>query len=251
MRSKTQWMSTLLTLAFLMLITGAVAYAAPVTQAVPAGENAQQITVLGYGEAATPADIVEVRLAVATQQNYGPTGPEFTPVDEQSVQLMVEALVENGIDASDIVTNTFGWSSYSGTSAGEVTFTYTEPSNLTTFLTDLQETLRDHRGPALPLPATSFRVEDCIALESGAWQAALDNARQRVEQVAEQMTVELGELVTVAEIPPVSSAYGTSVGGCAGLEQSFSTFMPVPTVSANSASEVKVSIFLQATYTFE
>ncbi len=251
MLNKTQWMGMLLTLAFLMLITGAVAYAAPVTQVVPAGERAQEITVLGYGEAVSPADIVDVRLAIATQQNYGPTGPEFTPVDEQSIELVVEALVENGIDESDIMTNTFGWSSYSGTSAGEVTFTYTEPSNLTTFLTDVQETLRDRRGPALPLPVTSFRVEDCTALESDAWQTALDNARQRAEQVAELMTVELGQLVTVAEIPPVSSPYGTSVGGCAGLEQTFSTLIPVPTANANSASEVKVSIFLQATYTFE
>ena len=51
MLNKTQWMGMLLTLAFLMLITGAVAYAAPVTQVVPAGERAQEITVLGYGEA--------------------------------------------------------------------------------------------------------------------------------------------------------------------------------------------------------
>jgi uncharacterized protein YggE len=239
--------------AIVLLFTVAVApvaQGAQLIQAVPAGE--QEITVLGYGEAVAVADSVRVRLSVPTQPNYGPTGfPQFTPVDEENMQILVDALIENGIDATEITTNTFAWSSYTGSAAGEVTFTYAEPANLMTLLAAVQETLEDRRGPPLPIANTSFRVDDCLALESEAWQAALDDARQRAERVAALMEAELGRLVTVTELEPTISPYGTNAdgGGCIALE--VDPVMAVPIPSSNTASEVKVAIRLQAGYTLE
>jgi uncharacterized protein YggE len=255
MQIKTRWMSKFLAIAIAVLITvgvAPVAQGAQMIQAVPTGENVQEITVLGYGEAVSAADTVLVRLAVSTAPNYGPSGlPEFTPVDEENIQILVDALVENGITVTEITTNTFGWSSFTGTAAGEVSFSYSEPANLTNFLSAVQETLRDHRGPPLPVATTSFRVEDCMELETEAWQVALDDARQRAERVADLMEAELGRLVTVTELEPTISTYGPNSdgGGCIALEADPSVLMNIP--STNTASEVKVAIRLQASYTFE
>jgi uncharacterized protein YggE len=255
MQSQTRWMSKFLAVAILLLFTvGAapVAQGAQMTQDVPTGENVQEITVLGYGEAVSAADTVVVRLSVPTQPNYGPTGfPEFTPVDEENMQIVVDALVENGIAATEITTNTSAWSSYTGTPAGEISFTYAEPANLNMFLAAVQETLEDNRAPSFPNAVTSFRVEDCMALESEAWQVALDDARQRAERVAALMEAELGKLITVTELEPTISAYGinTDGGGCIALEADPPVGMSVPNI--NSASEVKIAIRLQASYTFE
>jgi uncharacterized protein YggE len=253
MQIKTRWMSTLLAVAIVLLFTAGVApvaQGAQMTQAVPTGE--QEITVLGYGEAISPADTVLVRLSIPTQPNYSPTGsPEFTPVDEESMQIVVDALIENDITATEITTNTSAWSTYTGSPAAEVRFFYAEPANLNTFLAAVQETLEDLRGPSLPVAITSFRVDDCLALESEAWQVALDDARQRAEHVAALMEAELGRLVTVTELEPTISAYGinTDGGGCIALEADLPMYMPMPTT--NSASAVKVVIRLQASYTFE
>lgn len=257
MQSKPSWLRRVAAIALAVLITvgvAPVAQSAPMTQATPAGEAAQAITVLGYGEAVSPADSALVRLSISTAPQYSPSGvPEFTPMDEESMQIVVDALVENGIAASEIMTNTFGWSSFTGTAAGEVSFSYAEPANLTTLLSAVQKTLRSRRGPPLPVAGTSFRVDDCLALEAEAWEAALADARQRAERVADLMEVELGGLVSVTELEPTISPYGASLdgGGCSSLEAVPSGFMPVPSASTNSASAVRVAIRLQATYTFE
>ncbi len=255
MQIKTRGMSKFLAIALVLLFTvgGApVAQGAQMTQAVPTAENVHEITVLGYGEAVSVADTVLVRLAVPEPTYYGPTGnAEFKPVDEENMQNIVDALVENGISATEITTNTTAWSIYTGAPASEVRFTYSEPANLTTFLTAVQETLEVHRGPPLPAPTTSFGVEDCIELETEAWQVALDNARQRAERVAALIEAELGRLVAVTELEPTISTYGPNVdgGGCIALEADPVMSMPIP--STNTASEVKVAIRLQASYTFE
>jgi uncharacterized protein YggE len=255
MQIKTRGMSKVLAIALALLFTAGgapVAQGAQMTQDTPTGENVHEITVLGYGEAVSVADTVLVRLPVPAPTYYGPTGnPEFKAVDEENMQFIVDALVENGISATEITTNTNTWSIYTGAPASEVRFTYSEPANLTTFLTAVQETLEVHRGPALPAPTTSFGVEDCIELETEAWQVALDNARQRAERVAAHIDAELGRLVAVTELEPTISTYGPNSdgGGCIALQGDPATSMPIP--STNTASEVKVAIRLRASYTFE
>ncbi len=222
--------------------------AALAQQTVP---QASTITVSGYGSASAPADEVFVRLTTGGESSYGPSGPEFEPMDERDMQTMVDLLVEAGVDENTIFTDSFARSNYGSYPAGEVSFTYGEPGNLNEFLGDYQSEMESSRGPQVGAGAAIFLIDDCAATETEAIQMALEDARSRAERMATEAGVELGEIVSLSEGPTGAiEVFGSSAtGGCAAIEaatrqSSFGIGGP----GLNSADRVDVSVVVQVVY---
>ncbi len=222
--------------------------AALAQQTVP---NESTITVSGYGSASAPADEVFVRLTTGGESSYGPSGPEFEPMDERDMQTMVDLLVEAGVDEETVFTDSFARSNYGSYPAGEVSFTYGEPGNLNEFLGDYQSEMESSRGPQVGAGAAIFLIDDCAATETEAIQMALEDARSRAERMAAEAGVELGEIVSLSEGPSGAiDVFGaSSTGGCAAIEaatrqSSFGIGGP----GLNSADRVDVSVVVQVVY---
>ncbi|MEM7127270.1 MAG: SIMPL domain-containing protein [Chloroflexota bacterium] len=216
----------------------------------------QTITVVGSGTASAPADSVTVRVVVGGNSvSYGPEGPKFYPYDEENLEILSDALITLGIDEESIHTNAFGRADYNpGSGAGVARFAYDEPQNLNSFMKSLLEELDEKRGPDLHGMAAVFQVDDCLALEAEAMQAAVDNAQERAVMMAAVMDAEASKLLSVSEL---SGARGATLGPatgntCASLERSVHQmgFNPFAAGSGgeNSPTTVEVSIALEATF---
>ena len=259
---KTVWLTVAATLSISIMAFGAVMLSTA-SRAEAATQNAtimQQtepgtITVLGYGDAVAPADMASVRLSTGGSPSfYGPDGPAFKPVDEADLALIVKVLEESAIPTETISANAFGRSDFGPASTtGEVRFVYDAPTQLSSFLTDLLDVLKEERGPKVQAATAVFMVEECATLESAAMQAALEDARARAEVMAKEMAVTLGQLVEVKEGSGDSAAYGSSgVGGCTAIEVAMhQAGFSGARLGRNSADAVEVSIIVRATFSVE
>lgn len=215
-------------------------------------DSSSVVKVIGYGDAEATADTVSVKLSTGGGGAfYGPDGPEFEPVEEESLVLIVDALTESGIVADDIAVDAFGASFYGpNATSAEVRFDYKEPTNLSVFLVDVMDLIKDSRGPKIQSASAIFMADDCAALEAAAMQAALDNARARAEMMAAQMQVTLGKLTSVSEMPPNASFYGTTgASNCSTIEAAIhQAGFGGAGLGTNSADIVEVSINIEATF---
>lgn len=210
------------------------------------------ITVLGYGAAKAPADRAHVRLTTGGSSSfYGPEGPVFEPVDEETLAIMRDVLIANGILSTTITTDAFATSSFDpSATVGEVRFVSSEPAALNDFIMTVVEQLEADRGPKIRGATAIFAVNDCAALEADAMQTAFANARARAESVAAEMGLSLGDLLTVSEHTNPVSFYGASAsGGCATIA-SIIDQAGIGTVglSKNAADGVTISFTVQATF---
>ncbi len=208
------------------------------------------VTVTGFGESGAPADRVVVRIFTGGEAIYGPSGPTYQVPNSEELAIVVETLVDLGIDASTIFTNPFASTSFapSGQSA-EIRFTLDEPEAFIPFLTRLQEQLKQRRGPNIAQVASVFLPEDCGAVEQEAMAHALAMARQRAERMAEQAHSRLGDLMAVKETSSTLIGPVGPLGGCAALEASIDAAPVYPYLAgSNTPQVVKIRISVEATY---
>jgi hypothetical protein len=188
----------------------------------------------------------------AQSASIGPTGPEFSLVDAESVQIQVDGLADLGIDEENIETNLFGRSSTYGPTmlAGEVRFSYEDPANLNEFLAEVVAGLREQRGPTVQNVNLRFYLDDCAALEEEAWVAALADARARAERAAGAMDVTVGAIQSVAQ-----REMGNGTAGCIDMETPINP-LEVLTQGVlgrgnDTANNVTVSVLMDATFGFD
>lgn len=208
------------------------------------------VTVTGFGEAGAPADRVVVRIFTGGETIYGPSGPTYQVPNDEELAIVVEALVDLGIDAGTIFTNPFASTSFAPSGqSGEIRFTLDEPEALIPFLTRLQEQLKQRRGPTIAQVSPIFLPEDCGAVEQEAMANALAMARQRAERMAEQAQGRLGDLMAVQEASSTIMGPVGPLGGCAALEASLDTAPVYPYLAgSNTPQVVKIRISVEATY---
>ena len=210
------------------------------------------ITMTGLGRASALPTVAEVQLVVGgDSMNYGPSGPQYQPFDEESLDIVKTALVTLGIEEEGIDTNPFGRSNFDPfTNAGVARFTYSEPDKLTEFLNSLIEELDKERGPDLQGATAVFRVEDCMALEAAAMVEAIDNARERAEEMGNVIDAEVGQVLSIHE---QNGSVGTVTSTtCTMLESSIQQmgFNPFSTsgTTENSPTKVEVSVAVEVTF---
>ncbi len=162
------------------------------------------LTVRGFGQAFGSPDIVVVQLGVQTSS--GDVMEAYNEANE-TIENVIEALIEIGIDESDIQTT--GLYLYQENPFNPQTG---EPSDNAIYRVQnsLTVTVRDVTAAgevintgveagANNIGGLTFSIDDPSDLEQEAREAAMADARERAEQLAELMGVELGNPTIVVE----------------------------------------------------
>ena len=243
---------------FILALVVAVAFVAPRDTAVAASppEEGAGITVLGYGSASAPPDSVQIKLFVSEEPIYGPGGPVLKFVQMADLEDVRDVLVELGIESEAIEINPFTRDYVYGpaSSAGELTFIYTDVAGLRSLLESLLDEMEDRRGPKVSGAQFDFRVDDCKALETEAMQAAVADARDRAERLAAMLGMTAGNVISISEDVALSDS-DVAVEGCIANHQAGSPggigLFGGRVGGTNSAVKVEIGILVKTTFTLE
>jgi uncharacterized protein YggE len=222
---------------FVLVVAGVIVLAgcSVPTASAPAaspsnGLPTNTLSVSGVGEASAAPDIAFVDLGVVT------SGPDVGPAVEQSNQrtaAVVEAVKQAGVDPTDIKTSSFNVWSEERFDRGPVTPEDEPAAGQVIYRVEngLRVTVRDVEQLGTVIQAgldaganqvrgVNFSIEDTSAVEEEARAQAVENARARAANLAEQMSVTLGDPVVVSEgsgggvpYPAFETAVGLGGGG--------------------------------------
>lgn len=201
--------------------------------ALPAGgpsANTNTLSVSGVGQASAAPDIAYVDLGVTT------SGPDVGPAVEQTNQtarMVMQAILEVGVDEADVQTTNFNVWSEDRSGALPVSPEGQAPAAQTTIYhaeNDLHVTVRDvdQLGDVIQagldaganqVRGVNFGIEETTAVQAEARAQAVEDARQRAEDLADEMGVTLGDPIVISEgiggggPYPVLEAAATGLGG--------------------------------------
>jgi len=168
------------------------------------------ITVDGVGQASAVPNLARVQLGVMTS---GPNVDVAAEESNQIIQAVMEAVTQTGVDAVDMQTSGFNvWSEElypqdspesSGDGPVEPRTIYRVENTVNVTVRDV-DTLGDVIQSGLDAGANrvwgvEFSIEDTTQLEQEARANAVDEARARAADLAEEMGVGLGDVVSIVE----------------------------------------------------
>lgn len=206
-------------------LIGAAALGGCAAQAT-AGAGTDSITVTGFGEARGNPDIATLNLGVNV---VGSTIEAAVEQSNQTVARLTEALKAMGIAETDIQTTNFSvwkediYSPETGQITGE--FRFHVDSSLQVNVREVgraSEVLKvGIQNGANNIYGPSWGIDSTEALAAQARSAAVADARARAEQVATELGVTLGEVMSVKEVSgaqvfPYFAAAGLGGGGGEG-----------------------------------
>lgn len=219
------------------------------TPASTSGLLTNSITVIGSGQASGSPDVAYLQLGVdVTDADVG----EAVTQANQTMERVRDAIVELGVAPEDIQTASFNvWSEErynprTGVPTGERIYRVMNTLNIV--VRDMAQTgavIEAGLGAgANNVGSLSFGIDDTSALEQQARTQAVEDARQRAEQLAEASGVTLGEPTIASEVyGEVSPTYLLGA-----REAAVATEMAVG--AAPPISEGQLSVSVQVTVTF-
>jgi uncharacterized protein YggE len=208
--------------------------------------NSGGITVVGQGEAFGQPDQAQVQVGVET---FAPEVSQATSENEATIQSIMEALAAQGIEDKDIQTTNYNlWA--------EQIYGEQGPEGIAGYRVNNQVnvTIRDINKVGEVLTAVTeagannifgvyFSVADPAALEDEARAAAVADARERANSLAELGGVELGDVQVISEVIgqaiPMSMGFG---GGGFAMEQAATTSISPGQLSYNVQVQVTFAI---------
>lgn len=175
-------------------------------QASSVSQIERYITVTGFGSAVGAPDIAHMTLGVDSSD------PDITVAlndNNQRIDAVKAALLDNGVAAEDIRTEYFniyqdkGFAPETSGPSGEPQSFYriTHVMNVTVRNVDRMAELLGVavEAGANTVHSINFNIADRSSLETEARINALDDARARARQLADELGVELGEVMSVTE----------------------------------------------------
>lgn len=224
MLKRVSWVTLGVLLVLLVGLTGAVGAQATLPT--------NSVTVSGFGQAYGSPDVAYVNLGVQTSNEDVVTA--FNEANE-TMERLINALVEFGIERRDLQTT--GLYMYTDTpfdpASGQPSETpiYRVTNSLSITVRNVDQVgeviSTGVNAGANTINGLTFGLADPSALEQEARTAAVANARERAQQLAELMGVTLGEPIIISEtfgpaIPLFSNfdrAQAGGLGGAAPIEQ--------------------------------
>jgi hypothetical protein len=166
----------------------------------------RQITVVGTGEARVAPDIATVQIGVETT---APTTGEALAQNNAQARAIIDQLTQLGVAERDLQTSGFNiYAAYSND--GRTVTGYTVSNTVSATIRDLAQAgeLLDRvvQAGANRVYGISFGVSDPKAARAQARDAALADARERAQQLAQGSGGQLGTVLVVSEsigAPPV------------------------------------------------
>lgn len=222
-------------------VTGGDSGAINVSRTVT-GTTSRTITMLGRGVAVAAPDRVRVRLYVAGAP-VDPNSGSIRTVSEVDLQQVAATLQSTGVALEDVRVIPFSRRPDGAGMVGEVRFTYRQPANLTSFLSDGLNRLSGNPNVRVVDVAVQYGVADCAALEVEALRAAILTARARAEPMATVLNVRLGPVLSVSE----NVAAVPVTGSCLALLDD-TAFLPL---GSDTPSQVEVAVTLAVTFVMD
>ena len=169
------------------------------------GETAavRSISVTGQGEASGPPDRAQISAGV---QTIATTVAQASQANQATVEAIMRALGQQGIDKKDIQTSNYSiWpeQQQDPQQANQMRITGYYVSNVVTVIVKDIDKVGEVLAAVTNAGANSihgvqFMVEDTAALEQRARAAAMADARAQAAELAELAGVELGEVLTIS-----------------------------------------------------
>ncbi|MGH2533508.1 MAG: SIMPL domain-containing protein [Thermomicrobiales bacterium] len=268
-RSVLSVIGVLLSVLAVLAIAPAVARAQPFSSAQPG------IVAIGFGAASAPAASADLQILLSAGGfgEFGPVMPrvEGTPtgdVPPEAImvgpsQLTAEQLapvVDDRVAAGasdDAITVTVPAAAYSaifgpgGPESGEIRAEIPQPtSDQLNQLVEGATTAANDAGLTLLHVGARFEASDCPSLVQAARVAAVADAQERAEGLAQAVGASLGELVQASESP----FFGPEGGGSCGVEGPpdafFGPFGPATVPPFDPSAPAEASAYIQITLTY-
>jgi uncharacterized protein len=219
-----RWNTILATAALMALVVIAGSVVAlllrpqPLAAQTPTG--ARQITVVGQGETTGTPDTATVQLGVQTS---GESAQQALGENNAQMQALIAKLKELGVAEADIQTSNVSiYPRYNND--GQGINGYDANNSVSVTIRNIRETgaLLDQvvQAGANNVGGISFGVDDPSALEQQARDAAIANARQRAEAMAQTVGGGIGQVLSITEnigsAPPVPFAARMEAADTAG-----------------------------------
>ncbi len=165
----------------------------------------ESISVSGFGEAVGEPDMATVELGVETEADNVATAIDLS---NQTVERVTQALIDAGIADSDIQSTHFnvwreeGFDRLTGQPTDETTFHV--DSTVRVKVRDIDQISRMIQtgldAGATNVFGLTFGIDDSADLEAEARLLALDDAKDRAQQLADALGMTLGEPIIVSEL---------------------------------------------------
>lgn len=223
------------------------------------GAASGTLTVVGYGEASAPADLVTVYLSISSESGFMGPVPTASESDLEAVATVSDALVTAGIDEGTISVLTgpgvVSAMSYYGPAIALLRFEMADPTNetLTAAIDAATDAAAEQR---LFVGGLSVRLssDDCATLERQAREAAVADARERAGVMGDIVGLLPGEVIAVRDIShsPESGfvTFNPLLAGCAPFAtDTLPPDMFGPTVF-DPTKELTVTVSAQVELTF-
>jgi uncharacterized protein YggE len=160
------------------------------------------ISVTGTGQAAAPADLLVLRLAVETQ---AVTASDALTENNKRVAAVLSALKDHGIQKKDIQTTELRIDPVTDDAHPPKIVGYQVQNGLSVNLRDIQgagvliDAAVQAGGDATRIESISFSFADPSSLLVKARKRAIDDAKDRAQQLAAGLGVKLGNVTSISE----------------------------------------------------
>jgi len=224
---------------------------------VVAQQGSFGITVSGYGLASADADAAVLEfyfnsnkypLPVPGQEFSTPSAPDFTPITEEALAPVIDAIVTAGVsrDAIELVNVYSDPYSFMYSSFGTLRVTLHSLDSIGVVRDAAQSAASGLSGIYLGVSNVLYTVDDCSALEQEALAAAVADANERAAAFAQALGVGLGEIIGAANWSYDGGPYdsGSACGGYGGPYPETGYFEGQP-------STVSVDANISVTYAIE
>ncbi|NET31251.1 MAG: SIMPL domain-containing protein [Cyanothece sp. SIO1E1] len=217
------------------------------------------MTVIGQGQAIAPADSALLEFRFASRQPFEPLEaiPLKAPIPAEELTIeelldpIVSALIELGVSAEDIEIQS------NPLENPQILVQLEQPNRerLQEVVATANQATDNINQLFLQSIGAEYRVEDCRVLERQSRQAALEDAESRSQDLAIDLEVEAGELLSVTEFP-ISGTPGafTTCGAKVG-DSPVPIFEPLETTlrpyNPSAPVEVQIKSQVSITYTIE
>jgi len=205
----------------LTLLAFAVSACGPATIVANPAPPQRSLNVTGMGQVYLTPDIAYIYIGVHTER---PTAAESVSANEAQTQNVINALKAAGVDAKDIRTTNFSiWpnTQYDPQTGQQIGTTYAVDNTVYVTVRKL-ETLGDLLDSTVQAGANSinsiqFDVADKTQALKDARTAAVKNAQEQAQELADAAGVQLGEVQSIGYFDngpqPYLDAYGKGGGG--------------------------------------
>jgi hypothetical protein len=197
-----------ISLAMVFAGAGITTQLAPTDSAAQSLQRDRTLSVYGVGSATGPAEALTLQLVL---EAWGVMPDEFydeefddEEFDEEEVeapgdvlQPVIDAAIDAGIDEADISV-LGGWTGYEGTFRLNLYLDEPDQEQIQELFAGIEEATRFEELYIIYVGGY-YEYSDCAALESEAFEAAVESAEQRAERLAAVLDMELGAVVDAAE----------------------------------------------------